>query len=136
MLNGDGGPAFPCRAWGVVSLVGELPSQYGEVDYSGLSIRDYFAAKALACMNNGLIRILDANLFDGHVDKNEDRQWAFKVMNDAAATAYGIADAMLKTRSACEPVNLVRKLICLPGFKVEVDCEPGAIFKIHSIECV
>lgn len=70
-----GGPAFPYE------------ERNGEgapyKDYFGMTLRDYFAAKAL----NGL---LAASLMHEGVWKQ----------NEVAETAYEIADAMLKAREA------------------------------------
>ena len=60
-VKATGGPAFPIRAT-------------EDIVYTGLSIRDYFAAKAMQALVNN-------NYFDG-----------------AAMNAYRMADAMLKER--------------------------------------
>lgn len=74
--NNDGGPAFP----------GRLPYQNSPNDglayFDGMSLRDYFAAKAMQGM-----------LANANIDKNEVRDRA------AIATySYHYADAMLAAR--------------------------------------
>jgi len=74
----DGGSAFP--RWS------EREENYG------MSLRDYFAAKALnALLSNRFVTILES------AKSPED---AFKVMVELAPTAYEIADAMLRTRKS------------------------------------
>lgn len=67
----NGGPAAP------VALGSSLPDQHAAS--SGLSLRDYFAAKALQGFTAGA--------FWSEVDNDE-----------AAKAAYDVADAMLKAR--------------------------------------
>lgn len=73
----DGGPAFPYQF-----KYGYRNSPSGEVTEMGLgmSLRDYFAAKAMACIFSGGVKVEDP------VEKN------------AADAAYRMADAMLKAR--------------------------------------
>lgn len=69
----NGGPAFPCD---------ELLDQYGTAHRSeGLSLRDYFAAKAMQgiCCNRSHVEL------KGHA-------------NASAKVAYLIADALLEAR--------------------------------------
>ncbi len=63
-------PAFPCN------------SPDGLYSYSGMTLRDYFAARAL----DGCIRHM------GHVDGTGDSEWF-------AEKSYEIADAMLRERT-------------------------------------
>ena len=65
-----GGPAFPTTI-----------HNYGDGSYcsTGLSLRDYFAAKAMQAILN-------------------DPSWRGHVCSTAASTAYEMADAMLKAR--------------------------------------
>ena len=65
MSNNTGGPAFPIEGGSI---------------YAGMTLRDYFAAKAM-----------QADMTDG-IHEN-DFAWA-------AARAYKVADAMLKARDA------------------------------------
>ena len=70
----NGGPAFPCD---------ELLDQYGTVHRSeGMSLRDYFAAKAMQgiCCNRSHAEL------KGHAKAS-------------AKVAYSIADAMLEARN-------------------------------------
>ena len=81
----DGGPAFPARV-SVNRDSGELqPHQFGNDDFCtpGLSLRDYFAAKALATSIGYASQDLST--------------WA---PEDFAKHAYQIADAMLAARGA------------------------------------
>lgn len=71
----NGGPAFPAES--VSNGDGGRRPQH----YSGMSMRDYFAAKAM----QGL---LAGNAFD------------YDAIDDEATLAYGIANAMLKARQA------------------------------------
>ena len=84
----NGGPAFP----GVtvndsdVNLVdpfGTLLPPNGQATYSGMTLRDYFAAKVLQGM---------------YASDTED--WGCGDINKRAAAAYLAADAMLKARQA------------------------------------
>lgn len=69
------GPAFPADEW----VDSEDPAQRNPVMHMGISVRDYFAAKAM----QGLCA-------DPSCDLPPD---------DMAVGAYRIADAMLKERS-------------------------------------
>jgi hypothetical protein len=71
MTTDTGGPAFPCHP-GI-----ENPT------YDGMTLRDYFAAKAMQ-------GILTATLTPNTV-------WS---QDEAAETAYKVAEAMLKARKA------------------------------------
>jgi hypothetical protein len=74
----------------------DLPNGDGSVmtHYnSGMTLRDYFAAKALAIAYDHFSRDLGGNQNDHDVDWNEDMiLWAEE--------AYSLADAMLKAREA------------------------------------
>ena len=72
MSANDGEPAFPVTRY--VNVDGETH----ESTPQGMTLRDYFAAKAL----NGLF-------------SNSNEDWGIE---DAVATAYLTADAMLKER--------------------------------------
>lgn len=74
----DGGPAFPLNNHGVQTL---------GMHISGMTLRDYFAAKAL----NGMF----ANPDDSH--ENYDLSYDDYV-KEIARCAYKMADAMLKAR--------------------------------------
>lgn len=73
---GDGGPAFPCP-WGCDRQGLHLPA-----DPKGMSLRDYFAAHALA----------------GYVAAHADPNVTIPGRVDAAQAAYEFADAMLAER--------------------------------------
>jgi hypothetical protein len=84
----DGGPAFPAPDKG--------ESDYGSNNrgaYSGMSLRDHFAANALQglCANPGAA-----------FQANDHSGWGLVNCTDAdlAALSYRIADAMLAARSA------------------------------------
>lgn len=79
----DGGPAFPMPPVGTGDLRDGMTS-----GSSGMSLRDYFAAKAMA----GLIAASGNG--DGGVDYDEE---------SVAESAYAMADAMLAVRSAPRP---------------------------------
>ena len=74
----DGGPAFP-------NLAEQSQSKWPE---SGLSIRDYFAAKAMQSVLQTSWRDLDLKPKNG-----------LSVIENSAVFAYEIADAMLKAKS-------------------------------------
>lgn len=71
-----GGPAFPSHG------------SMGEVTHEGMTLRDYFAAKALPAIYKDTCEC-------GRVEG-----WAEGWRNEVAAEAYAIADAMLKARDA------------------------------------
>jgi hypothetical protein len=76
MIN-DGGPAFPVstRPWSEYEPYGHQDSD-STWQYGGMTLRDYFAAKAMQALAQG-------NYFDA-----------------TARQAYLMADAMLKAREA------------------------------------
>lgn len=75
----NGGPAFPLAEPGNCVSASE-----------GMSLRDYFAAKAM----QGLAACLDATLWPNGADESDDPTDALFM----ARTAYMIADAMLAAR--------------------------------------
>lgn len=85
----DGGSAFPNATdeWCSSS------ERYRPASFGGMTLRDYFAAKAM----QGLM----ANP-GGPVQQSGMSGWAFTNCdkNDVAALAYVIADAMLKARQS------------------------------------
>ena len=84
----DGGPAFPAKA-SIDRSTGELQSyQFGNHNFDtlGLSLRDYFAAKAMAGF-----------LSSGRV--NPDHA-AGIFADEVSKKAYALADAMLAARGA------------------------------------
>jgi hypothetical protein len=81
MKNNTGGPAFPFPAYTYPN--GEI--NHGE---GGMTLRDYFAAKAM----QGLMGRSWANTATGKFPENLHDIWA--------TAAYQMADAMLKAREA------------------------------------
>ena len=77
MTKNTGGPAFPCHP-GIENPI-----------YDGMSLRDYFAAKAMQgiCANPDDIHVPEDETYDQYVD-------------EISRSAYKIADAMLKARQA------------------------------------
>ena len=77
-MSKDGGPAYPCQLIGRDSVGEERIRE----QFSGMSLRDYFAAKAMQAMLSNPNSVTDDGGFN------------FKNLE----TAYEIADAMLKER--------------------------------------
>lgn len=74
----DGGPAFPGQWYDFQPLTGE---QVVREQWGGMSIRDYFAAKAMQSLL-------------ATIDTYPDEHWR----DGLAMDAYMMADAMLKAR--------------------------------------
>ena len=74
MSDKTGGPAFPSHG------------SMGEVTHDGMTLRDYFAAKAMQA-------IIGSERYGGIIGVNTYEQ-------RTAADAYKVADAMLKAREA------------------------------------
>lgn len=74
-----GGPAFPSKKR--VHRAGYVTDEFEPVD--GMTLRDYFAAKAL-------------QNFRDQIGSQSDQEWFVKM----AEGAYRMADAMLKAREA------------------------------------
>lgn len=91
MSNKTGGRAFPCDSIVERDEVGHLHGF--EVSSGGMTLRDYFAAKALQglCANPG-----------GPFQSNDMNGWATVNcdLNDIAVESYKLADAMLLAREA------------------------------------
>ncbi|HCK6318367.1 TPA: hypothetical protein N0T55_001167 [Salmonella enterica] len=81
MSNKTGGRAFPCDSIVERNEVGHLHGF--EVSSGGMTLRDYFAAKAMQAM------ISNPSIIDNDSDG---------AVNYAASAAYKFADAMLKAR--------------------------------------
>ncbi len=79
MTTATGGPAFPCAEW----LDTLDPSAVNPMHHQGMTLRDYFAARAL-------------QNFRDQIGSQSDQEW-FDLM---AEGAYRLADAMLKARKA------------------------------------
>lgn len=107
-------PAFPTREFRGGKYLGEYPLQSGEIikqyeadhwaEIQGMSLRDYFAAKALQAMlgNEYLQRAFAADIKAQkkslglpdrapEIDARNNQEWH-------ATSAYQFADAMLKER--------------------------------------
>lgn len=88
----DGGPAFPIQGF-CADASGALAGTV--VNAAGMTLRDYFAAKALQ-------GIVTAGMFNQEAEdmmKKVGIQGADKVENFVAFMAYGFADAMLAERA-------------------------------------
>jgi hypothetical protein len=83
-----GGQAFPRSSW----------SPHGNHDIElGLSVRDYFAAKALGALaREGIISAAIPSLAKA---TDRDAEWRQTMIDAVAKSAYDIADAMIKERS-------------------------------------
>ena len=82
-------PAFPGKqkALLIKSEHSDIAKEY-EIDQNGMTLRDYFAAKAMQTY------LADKDLIDMFIYMNAD------VKEQVALTAYQMADAMLKAREA------------------------------------
>ena len=86
-------PAFPGKqkALLIKSEHSDIAKEY-EIDQNGMTLRDYFAAKAMSLAYKINKDTNDANIGENHwVWDAED--WAY-----IAETAFSIADAMLRER--------------------------------------
>lgn len=77
----NGGPAFPCDVFD--------PAVRGPEQWEGMTLRDYFAARAM----NAFLRdvAFKADPIDGE---------SLRVLESLAQHAYVVADAMLKARQS------------------------------------
>lgn len=84
MSTNNGGPAFPCeeKVW-LVDQSGMEPPTPVPTQCSGMSLRDYFAAKAMLML--------------GSLHANSNLRYS---PEGGALKAYEIADAMLAARDA------------------------------------
>lgn len=73
----DGGPAFP------------VPGLQNDEAFNGMSLRDYFAAKAMQSL------ILDKSYYQA---EGGYKGWGEIASNELAEEAYEVADAMLSAR--------------------------------------
>lgn len=88
MSTNNGAPAFPYSSLAPDNVAGGMPpTMYA--DNEGMTLRDYFAAKALSGIANQ--RMLE------HAMTPEDCD--LEIIN-AAALSYWLADAMIKAREA------------------------------------
>jgi hypothetical protein len=81
----DGGPAFPFVSVSQNQSTGETTVHQGD---GGMTLRDYFAAKAMHAIYTR---------FGGSPSAGNDHDGS---LTHAATDAYAMADAMLKARSA------------------------------------
>jgi len=89
-MSNTGGPAFPCHP-GIENPL-----------YDGMSLRDYFAIKALPiCYQFWMNDYYHPDSADADIRAEEDRGDFDSDMKEIIAeTAYDMADAMLKARQA------------------------------------
>ena len=80
MSANDGGPAFPAEEW----IDSVDPSIVNPIRHKGMTLRDYFAAKAM----QGLI-----------ASHEEGYWWKCNSYTMGARYSYRFADAMLKERA-------------------------------------
>ena len=87
-MKDDGGPAFPHD---VNSITFSEGNEEGVLIGQGMTLRDYFAAKAMATylLNVGI-------LWTGKPPSAE----SLAVIKEVSEAAYAVADAMLAARSA------------------------------------
>jgi len=80
----DGGPAFPCKTQKLEHIYQDerRPTELVDVVYTGLSLRDYFAAKVMAKVMPDTVSPLS---YEEHI-------------KNAAEWSYKMADAMIKAR--------------------------------------
>lgn len=92
MSTNDGGPAFPvdCSYNGEGKLVG-VQTGIGSGWETGMTLRDYFAAKALIAISS---------LWKGNIGDFDN-----EAADRTARASYRMADAMLAARSPQESVN-------------------------------
>jgi hypothetical protein len=86
-VSRDGGPAFPeiSTTLETVGSGGDYTSYPNVESSGGMTLRDYFAAKAMQGMAAGIHWHDSIDKEDGHIEL-------------AAETAYAMADAMLAAR--------------------------------------
>lgn len=82
----DGGPAFPCITWTNLN-VGSGPASWVESKNPGMSLRDWFAGQALSSAIQHELAVRSAQI----------APVSFRY-ESVAASAYAMADAMLKAR--------------------------------------
>lgn len=83
-MRNDGGPAYPRAGF----AANDTHDRFHAAPQDGMSLRDYFAAKAMVVVLNNPYRF----------KKNDHSAPLTEV--DIAACAYEVADAMLKAREA------------------------------------
>ena len=92
----NGGPAFPHVPESFVYVPGQGKANIPGTD-GGMSLRDYFAAKAM----QGMLAVPDDQRYGDRADKSLTvEQWQRWCVTGVVEHAYRVADAMLATRSA------------------------------------
>lgn len=87
-MRHDGGPAFPCMKPNMTWEENDLNRPFKMVAHDGLSLRDYFAAKAM-----------QAYIFPEMLHGANTEEEIANEYRNIAAFAYRMADAMLLERS-------------------------------------
>lgn len=87
----DGGPAFPTTEWGRTQ-----DGSVAQQSIGGMSLRDWFAGKALAALIAKFPLLTDT---EGTHGEKHDLDELMQVGRDLAASAYEYADAMLAERA-------------------------------------
>ncbi|MGX9761897.1 hypothetical protein [Pseudomonas shahriarae] len=93
MSKNNGGPAFARPK----SPKGEYTDSDVPCAQTGMSLRDYFAAKAM----QGMLAVPDDQRYGDRADKSLTvEQWQRWCVTGVVEHAYRVADAMLEVRSA------------------------------------
>jgi hypothetical protein len=80
-----GGPAFPGKYKKLVAVNGHDENVYEEIETEGMTLRDYFAAKAMASF------MISGTIHGKRISLNTDAE-------EISRVAYLVADAMLEAR--------------------------------------
>lgn len=89
----DGGPAFPTTRMENINE-GSGPPAYVEGSFPGMSLRDYFAAKAMQALLTGMLGLPGAEAVAKAATSANVSEESF-----VASVAYGFAEAMLIERA-------------------------------------
>jgi hypothetical protein len=87
----DGGPAFPSIEMGVP---GQPPNVRQRISGGGMSMRDYFAAKAMEAFTGNMV------MNDRITPKRLQATLLLESLPDIAELSFAMADAMLRARKA------------------------------------
>lgn len=88
-MSNTGGPAFP----------GLHPSKECHYQDAGMTLRDYFAAKAMPITYQyWMTDYYHPDAADADIRADDERGALIPIMDLMASTAYDIADAMLRAR--------------------------------------
>jgi hypothetical protein len=91
MSKSNGGPAFPFQRFHDDGT----PKVHDRSD--GMTLRDYFAAKAM----QGMLAVPDDQRYGDRADQSLSvEQWQAWCVSGVVEHAYRVADAMLKARSS------------------------------------